>query len=233
MSSKFAVVGAVCLVLATGPGRAVQPKEDKDAARQQSLDNLRTIVQAMHNHVDVMGTFPPAAVVDRDNRRLLSWRVLLLPFLNEQKLFKEFKLTDPWDSPHNKKLLTRMPKVYTPVHGESKPGFTYYQVFTGQGTAFEGIRGTQIIDFTDGTSNTILLIEAGDAVPWTKPADLVYDSKKPLPKLGGLFPDVIHVGVADGSVRTAKRRFNETVMRLMITRNDGQPLPAGGLDGED
>jgi len=232
---KLAVAIGLGLFVVVGSTRALQPKQEKDAdARKQSRDNLKNIVLAMHNHRDAFGAFPPAAVVDTKEKRLLSWRVLLLPFLDEQKLFKEFKLTEAWDSAHNKKLIARMPRVYAPVAGAGKePGLTYYQVFTGKGTAFEGIFGLDISDFRDGTSNTIMLIEAAEPVPWTKPADIPYDAKKPLPKLGGLFADVIHVGAADGFVHTAKRRFNERAMRLMITRSDGQLLPAGGLNGDD
>jgi len=90
------------------------------------------------------------------------------------------------------------------------------------------MRGSRIVDIPDGTSTTILLIEAGESVPWTKPADLVFDEKKPLPKLGGMFPDGFHFARADGSAGFCPRRFNEAVMRLMIMRNDG--MAVGNLD---
>jgi hypothetical protein len=78
------------------------------------------------------------------------------------------------------------------------------------------------MDFSDGTSNTALIFEGGEAVPWTKPADLIYDAKKPLPKLGGLFKDRIHVALADGSVQTVRRDFDEKAMHMLITRNGGE-----------
>jgi RNA polymerase sigma factor (sigma-70 family) len=205
---------------------AEQPQEDRAkeaAAWMQSQKNIHNISYAMHEYHDVLGTFPPVAVLDKNKKPLLSWRVLLLQYLGEQALFKEFKLDEPWDSAHNKKLLAKMPRVYAPVTGKAaEPGMTYYQVFTGPGTAFEGTRGLRIWDFIDGTSNTALLIEAGEPVPWTKPADLVYDPKKPLPKLGGLFKDRIHCGLADGSVMPIRRDFVEKAMRILIVRNDGE-----------
>lgn len=224
-SAVLSVFGALLML---GTTFALQPEKDKesdDAAREQSRKNMQKIALAMHDYHDIVGTFPPAALVDKDNKQLLSWRVLLLPYLGEQDLFKQFDLYQPWRSPHNKKLLAKMPKVYAPVHAKTSDAHsTFYQVFTGNGAAFEGIRGLQLRDFTDGTSNTIMVIEAGEPVPWTRPADIHYDPKKPLPKLFGPFKDVIHMGVADGTVQLAKKGFNEKVFRLMITRNDGMPL---------
>lgn len=78
--------------------------------------------------------------------------------------------------------------------------------------------------FTDGTSNTILIVEAGNAVPWTKPEDLHYAEDEPLPELGGLFPDVIHAAFADGKVHTLTRKYDETQLRYAITISDGMQL---------
>jgi RNA polymerase sigma factor (sigma-70 family) len=201
-----------------------QPNKDEAALYRQSQNNLKQIALAMHVYHDDLGTFPPAAVVNKNQKALLSWRVLLLQYMEEQKLFKEFKLDEPWDSDHNKKLLAKMPKIYGPVGDKAKPYTTYYQVFHGEGAAFEGTRGVRLLDFEDGTSNTALVIEAGEAVPWTKPADLPFDLKKSLPKLGGLFKDRIHVALADGAVLTLRQDFKERAMQNLIGRKDGQVL---------
>jgi len=203
---------------------------EEAAGREASANNLKQIGLAMHNYHDTNGNLPPAAIY-RDGKPLLSWRVAILPFLDQQALYDKFKLDEPWDSEHNKKLLAEMPDIFAPVVAKTKEkGMTFYQVFTGAGTAFEGTDGLKITDFTDGTSNTILAIEGGEAVPWTKPADLPYDADKPLPKLGGEYKDVITLLIADGSVRFIKKEFDEKALRAAITRNGGEVVDLGDLD---
>src|SRR5262249_312279 len=157
---------------------------------------------------DVHGHFPPPALRDRRDRPLLSWRVLLLPHLGHKALFREFRREEPWDSEHNKKLLGRIPPGFLPVRGEGKPAdSTFYQAFAAKGTIVEGPGGLRIEDVSDGTSQTILLVEAGKPVPWTKPADVDYAPNKAFPRLGGLFKAGFHIAVADGSVRFVKKDF--------------------------
>jgi hypothetical protein len=205
----------------------------KPADRDRSATNLRQIVLAFHNFNDTYAGMPAAAIVDKAGKPLLSWRVAILPFIEQQNLYKQFKLDEPWDSKHNKKLLARMPKIYAPtiVDKPAKADSTYYQVFTGPDTPFnpKAIRGNPPVSlgaripasFPDGTSNTFLVAEGGEAIPWTKPVDLVYDAKKPVPKVGGLFPEGFHVGMADGTVKFISRKIDQQTMRALIT-------PAGG-----
>jgi hypothetical protein len=76
----------------------------------------------------------------------------------------------------------------------------------------------------DGTANTIIVVEAGTPVVWTKPDDVPYDAKKPLPKLGGQFPSVINVLAADGRAWALPRRVDEQSLRLAINPSDGRPF---------
>jgi uncharacterized protein (TIGR03067 family) len=193
------------------------------AQRTMSQNNLKQLALAVHNYHATYRHLPTAAIYGKDGKPLLSWRVTLLPYVEEGPLYNQFKLDEPWDSPHNKKLLEKMPKLYEPVRGKTKePYSTYYQVFTGPGTAFEGDKKIRFADIPDGSSNTILIVEAGEAVPWTKPQDLPYDPQKDLPKLGGLFADGFNVALCDGAVRWVSRGFDVRAFRLAITRNDGQ-----------
>src|SRR5262249_32599939 len=126
---------------------------------------------------------------------------------------------------NNKKLLDKMPKVYAPVGVKTKDKHsTFYRVFTGPGkqytgqfAMFEGIKGIGPAHVTDGLSNTIMVVEAGEPVPWTKPEDLPYDPKKPLPKLGGLFGGNFHIILGDGSVHFVRKGFDEETFRALIT----------------
>src|SRR3712207_2423045 len=93
----------------------------------------------MHNYHDAHGHLPAVANFDPRGRPLLSWRVHLLPFLNEEKLYKEFHLDEPWDSEHNKKLIPRMPRVYQgPNRGLNAAGKTIYLAPVGEAAAFPG-----------------------------------------------------------------------------------------------
>jgi len=203
-------------------------KERQAAERARSINNLKHLAVAFHNYHEVHGHLPPAAIYSKDGKPLLSWRVLLLPYLEEAPLYQQFKLDEAWDSPHNKKLLAKMPKVFT-VGGKAADT-TIYQVFTGKGTLFEGRKGIQFKDILDGTSNTILMTEAARPVPWTKPEDIPYDATKPLPKVGGLWPDAFHIALADGSVHTVRPNFDERTFHLAITRADGQVIDLGKLN---
>jgi hypothetical protein len=179
---------------------------------------------AMSHYYDVHGRLPPAVVYGEGDEPLYSWRVLLLPFLEENALYQQFKLGEPWDSPDNLQLLSRMPPVYGPFReGASSPPYsTFYRVFFGSGAAFEGHEGLRLRDdFPDGTSETILIVEAGDAVPWTKPEELIYDPRQTLPSLGGISKDGFRAALADGSVHIVKRNTSERTLRALITRNGG------------
>lgn len=216
------------------PQPAAEHKEDKNeqkkaedamvkAARVRSSNNLKGLMMALWAYHDVNGHFPPQAIYDKNGKALLSWRVLLLPYLDEDELFKQFHLDEPWDSKHNKPLLAKMPKRYAPtLRGKTKEKYgTFYQVFVGNGALFEGQEGLSISDITDGTSQTIAIAEAAVAVPWSKPADLPYDPKKPIPKLGGLFDNGINAVFADASAHWLKKDFDAPTMRTVISRNAG------------
>lgn len=167
-----------------------------------------------------------------DGTPLHSWRVLILPYIEQQKLYDEFRLAEPWDSPHNIRLLDRMPSTYAPPQGKRSlvpPHHTVCHVFVGRGAAFEGRKGLKLaVDFPDSTSNTLLFVEAGEPVPRTKPEDIAYDPACPLPPLRGLFKDGFRACAADGSRRFVRHDISEAALRAVITRDGGEEL---GPDG--
>ncbi|HET6574480.1 MAG TPA: DUF1559 domain-containing protein [Fimbriiglobus sp.] len=202
---------------------AVQ-KVREAAARTQSANNLKQIGLAMHNYHDANGSLPPAAIVDRKGKKLLSWRVMILPYIEQDALYRQFKLDEPWDSEHNKKLIPLMPRIYADPRMPAEPGKTYYKVFVGKDAGFDWIKARKLpADFPDGTSNTIMTVAAGDPVIWTKPDDIEFDAEKGVPDLSKPFPNVL-VGMFDGSVRTLNPRISKETLKHAIMRADGMPI---------
>ncbi len=175
-----------------------------------------------------MNQFPARATFDKNGKPMLSWRVMILPYLEQQNLYNQFHLDEPWDSAHNKKLLAVMPRTYASPDDEKtlKDHTTYFQGFVGKGTVFEGKKGISLVDITDGTSNTIMIVEASKAVPWTKPDDIAYDAAKPLPKLGRGDANTFQAAFCDGSVHALKKTIKPMVLRNLITRDDGNVIDA-------
>src|SRR5207248_1536085 len=147
------------------------------------LNNLKQIVLALHYYHDSHSKFPAQANYGSQGKPLLSWRVHILPFLGEEKLYKEFHLDEPWESAHNKQLIARMPAIYRcPSMKWSLKNKTTYLGLVNESAMFTGgPEGVPIKDVEDGTSNTIFIVDADDdhAVIWTKPEDLKYDPKNP------------------------------------------------------
>ncbi|MFL5340427.1 MAG: DUF1559 domain-containing protein [Gemmataceae bacterium] len=222
VAANLGVTAAVTKILAEGTGSI-----RTSAARTQSQNNLKQMGLAFHNFQSTYNVLPAAAICDKNGKPLLSWRVAILPYMEQDNLYKQFHLDEPWDSDHNIKLIQQMPKIYMLPNDAKKHELpsTYYQVFVGETAAFDWKKGRVLPrDFPDGLSNTVWLVEAADAVPWTKPADLEYDGKK-LPKIGYHFNGTCNVGFADGSVRVIKKTMPENIWHLLIQRDDGQPIP--------
>jgi hypothetical protein len=216
------------------------------AERLQSANNLKQQSLALMNYADTNGRLPPAVVYGRNGEPLYSWRVLLLPYLEEHNLYRRFHLDEPFDSPNNKPLLALMPKVFQEP-GEQMPqqGMTHYQVFDGPGAAFDSsarplmplkpagvfpdglqmsARQFRITDFTDGLQNTFLIVETPDPVPWSSPQDLPFGPNVPLPKLARPSRNGFNAAYADASVRLVPSSISERTLRALITPNGEEIL---------
>jgi prepilin-type processing-associated H-X9-DG protein len=197
--------------------------------RVQCVNNLKQIGQAMHNYVAANNAFPRPAIFDVKGKPLLSWRVAILPYFEEQELYDKFKRDEPWDSPHNKSLLKEMPRIYAcPIRTRAEPFTTTYRMLVGKGALFENDREIGIADVIDGTSNTIMVVEATEAVPWTKPDDLSFDpgAAPSLEGAGSSHPGGFNASMADGSVHFIKNTIDLNVFRALITRATGEVIPA-------
>ena len=225
-SADYATTGVMVALLLP----AIQAA--REAARRTSAsNNLKQIGIAMHNFHDTYGSLPPAAKVDADGKPLLSWRVQLLPFVEEANLYDEFHLDEPWDSEHNKKLIERMPEAYRNPNLQVVDFKTNYLAVTGEGTAFAGKEGTKFRDVIDGTSNTIIVVEtnADRAVIWSKPDDLQFDPQQPLAGLGDLRPGGFQSLLMDGSVQFFAKTIDPEVLRALITIAGREAIPRNGF----
>jgi hypothetical protein len=223
---------------------AVQ-KVREAATRAQDANNMKQMALAMYNFESTYTGLPRSgAFLTKDGKPGLSWRVAILPFVEQDALFKRFKLDEAWDGPTNKPLLGLMPKLYLrPGDANDGSGLTHYQVFVGPGAVFDdrfkrpggagpgGLNipgqvqlGVRIPEITDGASNTLLIVSGQKAVPWTKPEDLPFDPTLPLPPLGDPQRSGYNVGMADCSIRFIPRGTPDNVLKPAITRAGNEPV---------
>jgi len=196
------------------------------ARRAQSTNNLKQIGLAMHMYHDANGRFPARANFDESGKPLLGWRVHILPYIEQQALYKQFHLDEPWDSEHNKKLIPLMPSVYRNPSSKAEPNKATYLVPVGEGTIFGAQGGSALKNITDGSASTIMALEVNDeaAVIWTKPEDWQYDPDRPLAGLGKAHPGGFLALFADGSVRFLAGSIDLDVLRKLLTMADGKPV---------
>lgn len=201
----------------------------REAARRMTASNeMKQIALAMHNYHATYKKLPDFAIRDENGKALLSWRVAILPFIEQQQLYQEFHLDEPWDSPHNIKLLDRMPTTYVDPSAPVAPGHTVFQVPLGTGLMFEENGERKFRDVLDGLSNTIMVVESSRdaAVPWTQPADLEFDLDNPLVKTGDSHQGGFHVTMADGAVVFLTNSIDLGLLKALLTRAGAEPINA-------
>jgi hypothetical protein len=219
-------LGVPCMILVYPVYQQVEDAQ----ARSQLSDRMKQIGLAMHEYHDAHKRLPAHAIYSKDGQPLLSWRVALLPYLGHGDLYRQFKLDERWDSPHNLPLAKKMPEVYALprwLRDGQPSNTTCFQVFVGPGAAFEGNVAVSIRDFPDGTSNTLLVAVAEQPVVWTQPTDMEFHPRGPVPQLRSLsakYPQWFVV-TADGSSRYLPAAITDEELRGLITRNGGEPPP--------
>jgi len=235
----FIVLGVVLLVTLLCGGGLVGlmffsvGKVRQAASRAASSNNMMQMSLAFHNHHDVTGHMP-ASILTKDGKPGLSWRVAILPYVEQDYLYRQFKLDEPWDSPNNIRLLDQMPRIYMNPRMAHPPNQTSYRVFVGKGAMFEhgkktklnafGKRALDEIFVDDGASNTIMIVEATETVPWTKPDELVFDPNGSLPPLGPPGDKVFVVALADTSIRSIPTDTPAANIKAWITVTGGEPV---------
>ncbi len=189
-----------------------------------NAQNLKQIMLAMHNYHDQHGHFLPSAVLGKPNGGPpVSWRVLLTPFLGREDIFKNYRFDEHWNSEHNARVTADMPRVFRHPLSNSSTSTCYFGVVSSdasQPTLF-GPPTVRLRDVTDGTSNTLAIVEAKREMHWAYPGDLKFTPGGKLPELGGFTPGTFSAARADGSVAVYKQTDLDAI-RPMLTIRDGQ-----------
>jgi len=230
-TAGYLTVAALILCALLLPAIQSAPRSGR---RPQCMNNLKCIGIALHNYHDVYGSFPPAYIADENGKPMHSWRVLILPFMEGQSLYDQYRFDEPWDGPNNSQLAPAVTRWYScPSDSTKPPTETSYVAVVGQGTAWPGDEHMAIQDFTDGIGNVLLLVEVHNSgIHWMEPRDLhvAQMSMTINPTQGqGIssgHPNGASVLFADGSVRYFSSDTPPAVLRSLIHIDDGTlPLP--------
>jgi hypothetical protein len=211
------VVGLEYFSRPPGPSPQSQAWQAKMALQVR----LKLIGLAIHGYSDEHGHLPNT-ICDHNGKPLLSWRVAVLPFMDEAELFKQFKLDEPWDSDHNKRLIEKMPDVFRHRPTPTTYGQTHFRGFNGPGTFFEtGKRLRVQSSFFFYGDKIVTVVEAQEPAVWTEPNDLPFDPAKPLPPLGGVFPGGFHAATVFGHVEWVNEaKYDPDLFKTMVDRTN-------------
>lgn len=198
--------------------------------------NLQQIGVALHNYHDVYGCFPPAYIADERGRPLHSWRVLILPFLDETSLYNSYRFDEPWDGPHNAQLADQAATIFQCRAGiterDAATTSTSYVAIIGPRNCWPGAESVSISDITDGTVETLHVVEIADSgIHWMEPRDLhVTQMARVINPAAGMGISSLHEGGAHvlavgGSVRFVPETTPKETIRRLIERDDGEPVP--------
>ena len=210
LAFRTAVIAMVGIAFSVGVDRA-GAQDDANRAKQEAADQIGEGVGAMYEK-------------QKDVDEGLSWRVELLPYLGHRNLYEEFHHDEPWDSEHNRKLISKMPQVYQSQAGLPEGKTTFVAPVSDRSVITQETGGIKIARVPDGASQTILFVSADrdHAVTWTRPEDIKFDPDRPLRGLGEQ-PSFTALFV-DGSVHQIPSTIDAETMRRLVWRNDGQPV---------
>ncbi|MDR1491115.1 MAG: DUF1559 domain-containing protein [Planctomycetaceae bacterium] len=206
----------------------------QDAARRMKcVNNLKELAIAMHNYHDVYNNLPPAYTADKDGKPLHSWRVLILPFIEQSELYEQIRLNEPWDSEWNKQFHNVViPQYHCPSDSSSSSSANAncnYSVVVGKETPFTGSKSVKFGEITDGTSNTLLVIERSDSVCWMNPTqELTFDRliKNGIvvneDLMGGEHIGGVNAALCDGSVHFLPETLDLETLKALLIKNDGK-----------
>lgn len=220
-------VTCLCGLLLPGVRRAPEA-----ARRAYCSNNLKQIGIALHSYHDAFGSFPPAYIADQNGKPMHSWRVLIMPFAEKNTIYKQYDFSEPWDGPHNRLLASQMPPYFAcPPRYGNQGTTTSYVAITGPGTAWPGTTCTTRDKITDGTANTLMVVEVENSgINWMEPKDFNagHVSRGINPKAGqgisSMHPGGVNILFADGSVDFVPDSFPAKVLQAMLTIAGGEKI---------
>jgi hypothetical protein len=216
---SLVICGGILLALLLPAFSAAQ----EAARRAQASNNLKQIGLALHNYHDTYNSFPPAVVTDANGKPLYSGRVLLLPFLEQNAIYSQFDLTQPWDSSQNMPLAQISIAQFMDPSAKPAPGQTDFLFVSGKGTIFEAGQTSRLRDILDGTSNTLMLIEVKNSgISWTEPKDIDLTQAAALP--AGNHPGGNIAITADGAVRFLSKNIAPATLQGLTTKAGGEMI---------
>jgi hypothetical protein len=210
------VVGAIIVGLLLALLLPSVQKVREAAARMKDQNNLKQITIGMYSYNDANQRMVPA-------QGPVSWRVHLLPYIEQDFIYKQMDVTQPWDAPPNKRFASQRIMTYCSAADPPEEVETRYRVFVGPHTLYEpGAKPIKMADITDGTSNTIFAVEAAETVPWPQPKELQYDRNGELPALGVPGRKGFNAAMMDGSVRFVPEKTSSESIRGGIEPKDNR-----------
>ncbi|MEX0610954.1 MAG: DUF1559 domain-containing protein [Pirellulales bacterium] len=208
------------------------PAEKRPELRSRCANRLRHIGFALQEYHDAYGSFPPAYLADAGGKPMHSWRVLILPYLENRRLYAQYNFNEPWDGPNNRLLANQISDVFRcPSDNPAKPDETSYVAVVGPRTIWPGAESTVFGDIPDGATKTVLVVEVENSgIHWMEPRDLDISALKPAARPGRKNPIASgHPGgpqavMADASLRTLSKSMRRDTLEAFFTRDGGEPI---------
>lgn len=247
--ARFCVILAILIVATTVGSWPIIHVARESSRRSSCANHLKQLGLALLHYHGQHGCLPPACVVGEDGKPMHSWRVLVLPYLEEESLFRAYHLDEPWDGPNNAKIARQNPQLgdfHCPSDSTDR-SCTSYVAVVGPRTLWPGAKGASLEDIPDGVSETILLIELpGSGIHWMAPRDVSFDELCQRAASGGgdglasvhtvsggwfYHPTrVIHAVMASGAWHRLRADLSAEQLAALLTRDGGETIDWEALE---
>ena len=237
---KLAYVAALMIVGATCAGSLVPAvREAREAARRSQCRGCFSQLRlALLNYEGAYGCFPPAYIADENGRPLHSWRVLILPFIGHEEVFRQYRFDEAWDGPNNRKMHGIPMPIFNCISAERGEDSVYanYLAVVGPDTMWPGVGTVSLSDITDNPVTTVSLVEVANSdVRWMEPRDLnlgampMTINSRSGTGISSRHRGGVNVGIVDGSSRFFENSMTPAALRAWLTIRGGEPASAYDL----